>query len=51
VSQEEPQLSPEPTMQDQADQQEYQPQSREEYDAIPSGAIFIDPQGNRRIKP
>jgi hypothetical protein len=51
VSQEEPKLSPEPTMQDQADQQEYQPQSREEYDAIPSGAIFIDPQGNRRIKP
>jgi hypothetical protein len=46
----EPPLSPE-----QADegfsQQEYRPQSREEFNAIPSGAIFIDPQGNRRVKP
>jgi hypothetical protein len=42
-------LSPQPMTQ--GNQQEYRPQSREEYIAIPSGAIFIDPQGNRRIKP
>jgi hypothetical protein len=46
----EPPLSPEP--EDEGfSQQEYRPQSREEFNAIPSGAIFIDPQGNRRVKP
>jgi len=50
MSQGEQSLSPEP-MEEGFSQQEYRPRSREEYNSVPSGAIFIDPTGNRRIKP